>query len=176
MENDLSDRARTLREDFDASFARLPPSVESELVDFLIVTAAANHYVLRLSEVASVHVDRKVTPVLSPLPELLGLADFRGLLTPIYGAAALLGRVADREARFLVVVRHAQPIGFAFAGLERHLRVAPSELALDDVAEDPFTSGAVRLEGRMLRILRLTALVDHLRRRLQRLATKDGDR
>jgi purine-binding chemotaxis protein CheW len=170
---ELSERARSLRESFDASFAQAPAGVEAGVVDLLIVTAGADRYALRLSEIASVHLEHKVTRVLSPLPELLGLADFRGILTPIYGVAALLGRPTEHAPRFLVVARHAQPVGFAFSGLERHSRVAVSELALEDVAEDPFTLGAIRVDGSTLRILRLTALVDDLARRLESLATKE---
>lgn len=175
-EEDLSHRARALREAFDAAFARPPPSVDPGLEDFLIVAAGADRYVLRLSEVASVHVDRKVTPVLSPMPELLGLADFHGRLTPIYAAGALLGCAGAQEPRFLVVARHAQPVGFAFTALQRHLRVAASELMLDDLTHDPFTQGAVRIDGSALRILELTALVDHLAQRMGSLARKDGAR
>ena len=148
---DLSHRARALREASMRTFARPPPSAEPGLEDFLIVTAAADRYVLRLSEVTSVHVDRRVTPVLSPMPELLGLADFHGRLTPIYAAGALLGCTGAQEPRFLVVARHAQPVGFAFTALQRHLRVAPSELTLDDLTNDPFTKGAVRFYGSALR-------------------------
>jgi chemotaxis signal transduction protein len=174
--NEFAERARRLRESFDASFAQAPAGSKAGVVDFLVMTAATDRYAVRLSEIAAVHAERKVTRVLSPLPELLGLADFRGILTPIYGVAALLGRPADHEPRFLVVARHAQPIGFAFSGLERHARVAPSDLALEDLAEDPFTLGALRVGDDTLRILRLTSLVDHLARRLESLATKDGDR
>lgn len=173
---ELSKRARALREAFDSSFAEQPSSAASELLDFLIVSTGADRYALRLGEVASVHIERKVTRVLSPLPELLGLADFRGLLTPIYATAALLGRPTAEQPGFLVVARHPQPIGFAFAGLEHHVRVAPSDLSLDDVAEDPFTRGAVQLEGATLRILQLSSLVDHIARRLESLATKETDR
>ena len=169
----FGDRARSLREAFDASFAQAPAELDSALVDFLIVTAGADRYALRLAEIASVHAERKVTRVLSPLPELLGLADFRGVLTPIYAVSSLLARPGSEEPRFLVVARHEQPVGFAFDGLERHLRIAPSELALDDIAEDPFTRGAVRLDGGTLRILQLTSLVDHLARRLESLAPKE---
>jgi hypothetical protein len=94
-------------------------------------------------------------------------------LTPIYAVTALLGRPSDHEPRFLVVARHAQPVGFAFTRLERHSRVAASELALEDVAEDPFTLGAVRFGGSTLRILRLSSLIDDLARRLETLATKE---
>jgi chemotaxis signal transduction protein len=173
--DELSDRARSLRESFDASFAEAPTGNAAGLVDFLVVTTTTDRYAVRLSEIALVHAERKVTRVLSPMPELLGLADFRGVLTPIYAVALLLGRPADQEPRFLVVARHPQPIGFAFTGLERHARVAASQLALEDTAADPFTAGAVRLSGSTLRILRLTSLVDHLVRRLESSATKDGD-
>lgn len=168
-----SGRARELREAFDTSFAEEPSARDTELVDFLIVTSGAGRYAVRLEEVAAVHGERKVTRVVSPLPELLGLADFRGVLTPIYSISTLLGRPSAVPPRFLVVARHARPIGFAFEGFERHIRLAPSELAIEDSADDPFTRGALRLDGTPLRILQLTLLVDHLARRLESLATKE---
>lgn len=163
----LSKRAELLREEFDASFAERPSDAGSERLDFLIVTTGADRYALSLSEVASVHAERKVTRVLSPLPELLGLADFRGVLTPIYATAALLGRPTAEPPGLLVVAQNTRPIGFAFTALEHHLRITASDLSVDDVADDPFTRGAVRLEGSMLRILQLSSLVDHLARRLE---------
>ena len=61
-------------------------------------------FAFRLAEIAGVAVDRKLTSLPSPVPELLGLAGLRGRLVPVYSLTALLGGTPEGTAgRWLVL-------------------------------------------------------------------------
>ena len=89
--NELEQKAAALRAAFDRSFAEAADAGRAPHLDFLAIRVAGDPYALRLSEVASLHVDSKRVRAPSLLPELSGLASFRGVLTPVYDLAALLG-------------------------------------------------------------------------------------
>ena len=80
-----------------------------------------------MSEIAGVFDAVKVTPCPGPLPELVGLAGFRGVLTPVYDLAALLGYPAGAN-RWVMLVS-GRTLAFAFDAFEGHFRIEPAALA-----------------------------------------------
>lgn len=123
-DNPLSaDPAARLREAFDRSFAVARPPDPPASDNLLAIRIGAEPYALRLSQIAGLFADRKITPLPGSGPALLGIAGFRGAIVPVYDLAALLGHRADETVRWLAMAAGG-PVAFAFAVLDGHLRVA----------------------------------------------------
>jgi hypothetical protein len=114
--------AAQLRQAFDASFAEplreatVPPEA------FLAIRVDADPHALRLADVASLLPLDAVTPLPSPLPELLGVIGHRGAVLPVYDLRTLLGYPGAAAPRWCVVLA-AAPLALAFDGFDGHLRV-----------------------------------------------------
>jgi purine-binding chemotaxis protein CheW len=121
--SDLSARLSDLRRRFDAAFADPPPSAAEDFEDLLVIAVGDERYLLRLREIEGLYLDRAITPVPSPLPDLLGVTDFRGELVAVYDLGALLGYPRTQSARYLARMP-SRGVGFAFARFEGHLRFA----------------------------------------------------
>ena len=156
-----------LREAFDQSFAEAVGGERPEQLDFLAVRIAGDPYALRLSEIQSLHASRRVVAAPSHLPELVGMAGFRGILTPVYDLAALLGYAAEPTARWLVVVQHSSPMAFAFGGFEAHLRVTLDRVSTPELGTSVAVRGAVQHGTSALPLLHLPSLVEGIAQRIK---------
>jgi chemotaxis signal transduction protein len=156
----LQNRASELRSAFDHSFAAPLPGEPPPQVDLLAIRCEDHGLVLRLSEVRSVHTDRKIVPVPAPRPELCGLVSVRGFVTPVYDLHALLGYEPAVAPRFLALVRAPAPFALAFAQFERHLRVPGSDIvvASNEAAPHPFARASVETDDGPRPIIDLLAL------------------
>jgi len=123
----IENRAAELRTAFDRSFAEVVRAEGSERLDFLAVTIGADRYAIRLSEIAGLFADRKITPVPSRLGTLLGVAGFRGAIVPVHDLRALFGHSSPRAPRWLVLAA-AMPVALAFDLFESHVRLAADEI------------------------------------------------
>jgi len=118
---DLAAQVSELREAFDHTFAEPPLQREEALQKFLAVRAGGALLAFRLAEIAGVAVDRKLTRLPSPIPELLGLAGLRGRLVPVYSLTALLGVAPESTAgRWLVLIAEGH-VALATEGVAGHL-------------------------------------------------------
>ena len=160
-----------LRRDFDLSFAREAGNAQPAQLDFLAIRVAGDPYAMRLSEVQSLHADRKLVTAPSLLPELLGLSGFRSVLTPVYDLAQLLGYGPRPTARWLAVAQNAAPIAFAFGDFDSHLRVPSAWLSVPETENGNFAAlgGAVQNAGTTLPLLHLPSLVEAIARRIKAL-------
>ncbi len=156
-----------LREEFDRSFAQAERAERPEQLDFLSLRIAGDPYAVRLSEIQSLHVSRKVVVVPTPLPALLGMAGFRGVLTPIYDLGQLLGYPADASVKWLVIARSAAPVAFAFATFEAHLRVNLDRLSEAPPGSSAAVRGAIRHDRGVLPLLHLPSLVEGIAERIK---------
>jgi chemotaxis signal transduction protein len=165
----LDPKLLALREAFDRSFAEAAEAGGSQRSDFLAIKIAGDAYAVRLSEVASLHAD--CSPVTAPslLPELLGIAGFRAVLTPIYDLGALLGYGVGRPAKWLMIARASLPIGFAFDGFDAHLRVPLDRITAEQAGAGAHIRGAVRADGAPLPLLHLPSVVEGIARRIKAL-------
>jgi chemotaxis signal transduction protein len=164
----LDDRVRRLREEFDRSFAATVADDRALHEDFLAIRIAGDRYALRLAEVASLHADRALVRAPSLLPELVGIAGFRGALTPVYDLAALLGYPALAGTKWLVVAEWPSPIAFAFETFDAHLRVAVDRVSLNSDAGTAL-HGAVHDGRSTLALLHLPSLVEGIAQRIKAL-------
>lgn len=133
---DLAERLADIRHAFDRSFAEPPRPVAARLEDLLAVRVAERPYAIRVTAIAGLFVDRTVTPVPGPLPELLGVAGFRGAIVPVYDLGALLGCPPSAAPRWLVLAADTPAVALAFDRVDGHLRV-PAEALADAGDERP---------------------------------------
>jgi len=125
----LEETLRDLRESFDQSFA-IAPVVEGDgLEDILAVRIAGDPYGLRMREIRGLVATRRVVPVPSRRPELLGVAGHRGAVVTVYSLAALLGYPVDvAPTPWLALVGESEPLGFGFAAFDGFFRARGSDL------------------------------------------------
>ncbi|HEX3774044.1 MAG TPA: chemotaxis protein CheW [Polyangiaceae bacterium] len=162
----LEDRLQKLRNEFDRSFAIAVDDARVDYVDFLAIRLAGDSYVLRLSEVSSLHIDRRLTPAPSELSELRGIAGFRGVLTPVYDLGALLGYAATPMARWLCVARASAPIAFLFESFESHLRLAPERISSGNGSKHAI-GGTVQTDSAAIPLLDLPLLIAGIAARIK---------
>jgi chemotaxis signal transduction protein len=121
--------AAELRRAFDRSFAELPSERNERFEDLLAITVAGAPFAMRLREIAGLFADKEITPLPSPVPELVGVGGFRGALVPVYDLRALLGYPASERSRWLVLT--GSKVALAFDGFEGHLRVSLDAIAAE---------------------------------------------
>lgn len=153
--------AAELRAAFDRSFADAHASEPPPQQDLLAIKVADHDYAVSLSELLSIHADRKLVPVPSASPALLGLVGVRGSVVPVYDLRQLLGYPKGAAPRWLVLVRAPAPFALAFEHFEAHVRLPRSELLLatqGDGAPGRYTRGSVTTESGPRSLLDLPAL------------------
>ena len=121
--------AAALREAFDASFARAVEGAAAPVEHMLAVRIATDPYVLRLSEIAGLHVDLDVVSLPSAVRELRGIASLRNGIVPVYDLAQLLGYAGGAPARWLVLAGRRHKLGLAFDRFEAYLGVTSEQLS-----------------------------------------------
>ena len=156
-----------LRAAFDRSFAEAASGERPESQDFLAIRVAATPYAVSLAEIQSLQMSRKLVAAPSQLPELLGLAGFRGVLTPVYDLGQLLGYHAEPSRKWLVVARSAAPVAFAFEAFDAHLRVTRDLLSPPEAGSSSAIRGAVRHRDSTLALLHLPSLVEGIAQRIK---------
>jgi chemotaxis signal transduction protein len=119
-----NERVAALRDAFDRTFAS-PPVSPAEVLDSLIeIRISGDPYGLRVADIQEIAKDRKIVPLPSAVPHLIGLAGIRGGLVPIYSLAALLGYARGADApRWLALCGREEPVGLAFDELDGYVRV-----------------------------------------------------
>jgi len=134
VDSPTATRAESLRRSFDRSFAAAEQVETARLEDLLTIRVGDHPYAIRLVEIAGLFTARRITPLPSPVPELLGLAGFRGVAIPVYDLRALLGHGRDGAPRWLVLMAGETRLGLAFDRLDGHLRLPDQAIAKDDRA------------------------------------------
>jgi purine-binding chemotaxis protein CheW len=169
----LRSRLGDLRAGFDRSFARVQNAVADEHEDFLAIGVGNDSYAVRVRELAGLHAARAVTRLPSPLPDLLGIAGFRGVLVAVYDLAATLGYERAESARWLILASDA-PVSFVFARFEGHLRVAADAVSAEGGgARNGAVREVLRSGSLALPVLHLPTIVAASRERASRLAPKE---
>jgi purine-binding chemotaxis protein CheW len=156
----LRDRALQLRQDFDRAFAQPVRVDEAEEEDLLGIRVGEQACAIRLSEIAGIHVGKKVMRVPGAHAALLGIAGFRGSLVPVYDLQLMLGHARGAAPRWLVVAA-AAPIALAFATFDGRLRVARGEILPHAKHADmpQYAQSVVRAAGVVRPILHLPSIL-----------------
>jgi chemotaxis signal transduction protein len=167
---EVCERALLLRREFDASFSEPTRTRRTASIDLLAIRVGADAYALRLSAVAGLFVDRKVTRLPGASPDCLGIAGFRGAVVPVYDLRVLMGHEGGGvPPRWLVVVA-AAAVALAFDATDCTLRL-PAEAvagAAPGEAVAPHVREVVRsaASGADLRpLIDLDSVVESIRRR-----------
>jgi purine-binding chemotaxis protein CheW len=132
----LADRATTMRQAFDQSFAeaRSPDLKAGE--DLLAIRVGPEPYALRLSEIGGLFADRKIVQIPGGTPALLGIAGFRGAIVPVYDLDQLLGHRPVRAWRWLAMAAGTR-VAFAIDTLDGLLHVAPGAIVRQQADRQP---------------------------------------
>jgi chemotaxis signal transduction protein len=156
----ISKRAAELRRDFDRGFAD-PPFVAGEAKqDLLAIRLGARRLAIRLSEIAGLFADKKITPVPGAAAGMLGIAGFRGSILPVYDLQSLLELSASEAPRWLVVAA-AAPVAFSFEAFEEQIRVPADSIKCEQTqAKNSFTKEFIQTEGVLRPIIQLSAVLE----------------
>ncbi len=168
----LRDTALTLRQAFDLSFARAPREEIGQRESLLAIRMGGDPYAVRLGEIAGLHVDRRIMVLPTPVPELLGVAGFRGQIAPVYDLASLCGHARAASTRWLILLRGREPVALAFETFEMHLSVVPEQIVStpDGIqaakrATNTHLRNAVRCDGAVRPIVHLQSLLGDIQQR-----------
>lgn len=144
----MSNEAARLRAEFDHAFAgaTAPPA---PFDDALALTLGTDGYAVRLSDLLSLHADRKIVAPFTARPHLLGLAGFRGALVPVFNLRTLLGYPPSTMPRWLVIAKSTKPVAFGFDTFDSYLRTPRSETPPSD-AKSPHRHLRGVINGRPL--------------------------
>lgn len=153
--------AEALRRAFDREFAESPRDVSSGFDGFLAVRMGDDSYLLRLDELSGLVADRRIVALPTSVPHLLGVAGIRGVVTPIYDLAAILGYpAAGVAARWSALTGAGARVGLAFDRFAGHVRMPHETSATNDaVVAGSHMSGALRIADILYRIVDTAAIV-----------------
>lgn len=161
----MSERARRMRDAFDASFAReLPDPVAS--IPLLAIEIGREPLALRASEIQSIQRLGRVRSLPGAPEALLGLTGIHGKVVPVYDLGALLGRSAVGTPRW-VVLTGSPPLGLAFTSLEGQREVPRADVA-PPAAPERFVHAIARMNGGARAVLDLASLWQEVRARAAR--------
>ncbi len=165
----LSELAASLRQNFDQAFAQAPAGAGAPTQAFLAIQIGGDSYALRLRDVSGLFADKKIVPLPSQSPDLLGIASFRGALIPVYDLRILLGYPAGAAPRWLVLVAQAAPISLAFDQLDGYLDLLPEAIAPAAGAEQKrqYLAETLNAAGVIRPVVSVTSIVETIRRRTQ---------
>ena len=156
----INRRAAELRRDFDRGFAD-PPRVGNEAKqDLLAIRLGARRLAIRLSEIAGLFADKKITPVPGAAAGMLGIAGFRGSILPVYDLQSLLELSTGEAPRWLVVAA-AAPVAFSFGAFEEQIRVPADSIKSEQTqAKNGFTKEFIQTEGILRPIIHLSSVLE----------------
>ncbi|HWA19630.1 MAG TPA: chemotaxis protein CheW [Devosia sp.] len=154
----ISERALAMRHAFDQSFAEPVRTAATDTADFVALRLGDETYAVAMEEIGGLHADVAVTPCPSPFPEFIGLAAFRGALTPVYDLASICG-YPPATARWLLLAKGGA-VAFAFAAFDSHFRIERSAIAVrEQTASARYTTAVAARNGQALPIISLSSIV-----------------
>jgi chemotaxis signal transduction protein len=151
--------AEELRRRFDDSFSAPSLSAGAEAAPLLALRIDDDLYALRLGEIRGFSAARKILPLPSATPSLLGLVGLRGVVVPVFSLRVLLGYGGgDEHPRWFVVCGEAEPIALAFADFDGYLQRATSEIRPAGEAERTHVREVLRIDGALRAVIALESV------------------
>lgn len=164
----LNERVLALRSAFDETFARAPAD-PVETRDLLVLGAAGERLALPLEGLSGIELTPPLTALPSSHPALLGLANCRGRIVPVFSLARLLGRERSAErtpsaasasaACRLCVLVPSEGRDLVALAFEQLIELARVTRTHDD---QPTTAKVLRTSTGLVPILDLTTLKDRV--------------
>ena len=163
----LANRAAELRSAFDRSFAKEQRLDGESTEDLLAIRLGQEPYAMRLSEIAGLFADKKITLVPRDDPALLGIAGFRGAIVPVYDLRALLGQPTAIAARMLVLAA-SLPVAFAFDVSDGHLRIPRNAIAPRGIGDpaNRYVREIAHADDELRSIVHLGAVIEAITKRI----------
>lgn len=169
----VAGRAEELRRSFDRSFAEAPRSDAVAKCELLAIHLRGEPHAIRLSEIGGLHVDKTITELPSPIPELRGIAGFRGNPLPVYDLGALLGYPAAKAMRWTIIVADAS-VALALDSFDGYLRVSTGAIAsADGTRARDHIAEVVRIQDDIRPIVHLPSVIAALRARVPEAAPSE---
>lgn len=163
-----SETASELRRTFDRTFSDVPRGGTIRSDDLLAVRLGADAYAIRLSEIAGLFSDKKITRLPSRVPALIGIAGFRGAILPVYDLSVLIGSTSAGTSQWLVMAAN-DPVAFAFDGFDGHLRLSRDAIAPHESRTEPsrsYVREVVRAPGHVRPILHMASVLETVKAQL----------
>lgn len=179
QEHGLAARALELRQAFDRSFAQREAARSEAQLELLLIRVRGHGYAVRLSQVLSLHADRKLVLAPSPRPDLLGLLGVRGQVAPVYDLGQLLGYGPGPAMRWSLLVRASAPFGLAFEHFDAHVRVSPDALVAvpaDAETAPRLATASITREDGSRHVIDLSALIAEMTGSGRQHAPEQGER
>ena len=172
--NNPSDKARVLAERFDQSFALPRSGAAPARQDFIAVRIRDDPHVLRLRQLAELRCGLAVTRLPGSPAELLGLANLKGAVVPVYDLGLLLGYPPGTMKADWYVLAAMAPVAFAFDAFDGHLRLSGDISAVSDEGDDrrPYADQILRTADRVLPIIDLPSVAAFIARSTARTEPK----
>jgi purine-binding chemotaxis protein CheW len=164
--NAVDPRLGELRRAFDRSFAAPPPSRAAETLSLIVIRLAGERLVLRAGDIAGIARRKRLVPLPSRTPELLGLAGIRGVLVPVFNLAALLALppCGGEPGWFALAMREA-PIALAFDEFDGQLEVERTCLYDDQTAPArPYVRQLVRIGPLVRPVIEVPSILEAIRK------------
>lgn len=172
----LAEAALVLRREFDLAFAQAPRMGAEQRASLLAVRIGGDPYAIRVADIDGIHADCHIMALPTPIPELLGVAGFRGQIVPVYDLAALLGYARCASPRWLILLgqRRRSAMALAFESFEMHFSVAqrdmeqtPNDFPSHLGPTRPHVFDAVSDQGRVWPVIHLQSLLTGLQERVE---------
>lgn len=122
-----------LRREFDNTFAAPQGGRSAARESLIALRVAGQPFAVRTLQITGVANRRRIVPVPTRVPGLLGIAALRGALLPVYDLAALLGLPAAGSAgAWLLLTSRDTPVGFIFDEFEGRIEIEAACLFASD--------------------------------------------
>jgi purine-binding chemotaxis protein CheW len=120
-----SKSAADLRLEFDNTFAAPPAGSGADRESLITLRVAGEALAVKTLHITEVARRRRIVPLPSRVPGLLGIMALRGALIPVYDLATLLGLpAAGGQGSWLILVNPEAPVGLLFDEFQGQFEVA----------------------------------------------------
>ena len=151
--------AAQLREQFDRSFSEPERTGGAAPEPLLCIRVGGDPWAIRRSDVRRLVADRRIVPVPSTAPSMVGVLGLRGELIPVHSLRALLGYRAEPPSRWAIVAESAAPLALAFDFFEGQLLVPPQQLTAGAAQPRPHVRAVIALQGTARSVLDLQSIL-----------------
>ena len=121
---DLVQSVAEMRGEFDNTFATPPADPNEDRESLITIRVAGEALAVRTAHVTGLAKLRRIVPVPSRMPALLGITAVRGALFPAYDLATLLGFPATgNEHTWILFANRETPVGLVFDEFEGQVEI-----------------------------------------------------